>query len=65
YYQSRYAYLNSMLALKQDAGRLGENDLADIDKLVQSMATPAPPLSAGETTIPDTMPQAPATPPKP
>jgi outer membrane protein len=65
YFQSRYAYLNSMLALKQDAGRLGENDLAEIDKLVQPMATLAPPLSPGETTIPDTMPTTPATPPKP
>jgi len=65
YYQSRYAYLNSLLALKQDAGRLGENDLAEIDKLVQATAMLAPPLSPGETTIPDTMPTAPATPPKP
>lgn len=65
YYQSRYTYLNSLLALKQDAGRLGENDLAEIDKLVEATATPSPPLSAGETTIPETMPQAPAVPPKP
>ena len=41
YYQSRYTYLNSLLALKQDAGRLGENDLAEIDKLVQATATPS------------------------
>jgi outer membrane protein len=65
YYQSRYTYLNSMLALKQDAGRLTENDLAEIDRLVQIAATPSPPLSAGETTIPDAMPQVPAAPPKP
>lgn len=65
YFQSRYAYLNSLLALKQDAGRLTENDLAEIDKLVQATATPSPPLSPGETTIPDSMPVAPATPPKP
>lgn len=65
YYQSRYTYLNSLLALKQDAGRLSENDLAEIDKLVQATATPSPPLSTGETTIPESMPQAPAAPPKP
>ncbi len=65
YYQSRYAYLNSLLALKQDAGRLSENDLSEIDRLVQAAATPSPPLSPGETTIPETMPTAPATPPTP
>jgi outer membrane protein len=65
FYQSRYAYLNSLLALKQDAGRLGENDLAEIDKLVQIAASPSPPLSPGESTIPDSSPQVPATPPKP
>jgi len=59
YYQSRYAYLNSFLSLKQDAGRLSENDLAEIDQLVAATATPSPPLSAGETTIPDSMPAPP------
>ena len=59
YYQSRYAYLNSFLSLKQDAGRLGENDLAEIDQLVAGAASPSPPLSAGETTIPDSMPAPP------
>ena len=34
YYQSRYTYLNSLLALKLDAGRLSEKDLADIDGLL-------------------------------
>ncbi len=65
YYQSRYNYLNSLIALKQDAGRLSENDLVEIDRLVADTATPSPPISAGEATIPDTMPTVPATPPKP
>jgi len=43
YYQSRYAYLNSVLALKQDAGRLTENDLADIDKVLAAGPLPPPP----------------------
>jgi len=60
FYQSRYAYLNSFLALKQDAGRLSEDDLAQIDHLVAAAATPSPPISAGEATIPDSMPVAPA-----
>ena len=60
YYQSRYAYLNSFLALKQDAGRLSENDLAEIDQMVAATATPSPPLSAGESTIPDSLPAPPA-----
>lgn len=67
YYQSRYTYLNSFLALKQDAGRLGENDLAEIDRLVADTVTPPPPLSAGESSVPDSMPAPPvsATPVKP
>ena len=65
YYQSRYNYLNSLIALKQDAGRLGEDDLAEIDRLVVETATPSPPISAGEATIPDTMPTAPIKPPTP
>ena len=65
FYQSRYNYLNSLIALKQDAGRLSENDLVEIDRLVADTATPSPPISAGEATIPDTMPTAPAKPPTP
>lgn len=67
YYQSRYTYLNSFLALKQDAGRLGENDLAEIDRLVADTVTPPPPLSAGESSVPNSMPAPPvsATPVKP
>jgi outer membrane protein len=65
YYQSRYAYLNSFLALKQDAGRLGEDDLSEIDRLVAGTATPSPPISAGEATVPDNMQDAPATLPPP
>jgi outer membrane protein len=53
YYQSRYAYLNSLLALKQDAGRLGENDLIEIDRMVSGAATASPPISEGEATVPD------------
>ncbi|WP_439641927.1 TolC family outer membrane protein [Nevskia sp.] len=34
YYQSRYDYLISVLTLKQQAGRLTEADLADIDRLL-------------------------------
>jgi outer membrane protein len=61
YYQSRYTYLNSFLSLKQDAGRLGEDDLGEIDRLVAASATPSPPISEGEATVPDNMPPAPAT----
>ena len=67
YYQSRYAYLNSFLALKQDAGRLGEHDLEDIDRLVDTQPTPSPAVSEAETVIDsEPAPVAPATlPPKP
>lgn len=41
YYQSRYDYLRGVLSLKQQAGRLGENDLADVDQLLLAPA-PAP-----------------------
>lgn len=51
YYQSRYAYLNSFLALKQDAGRLSEYDIEDIDRLVDREATPSPAVSEAETVI--------------
>ena len=34
YYQSRYDYLRSVLSLKQQAGRLAEADLIDIDNLL-------------------------------
>ncbi len=40
YYQSRYDYLISVLTLKQQAGRLTEADLADIDRLL--LVKPAP-----------------------
>lgn len=43
YYQSRYTYLNSTLALKQDAGRISEQDLADIDRLLVSDRSTMPP----------------------
>ena len=39
YYQSRYDYLLSVLTLKQQAGRLTEADLADIDRLLLAPAT--------------------------
>ena len=66
YYQSRYTYLNSFLSLKQDAGRVSENDLVEIDRLVADTATPPPPLSQGEMTIPDSpAPAVSATPAKP
>lgn len=42
YYQSRYNYLNSVLALKQDAGRLGAADLGDIDRLLTAEPHPLP-----------------------
>jgi outer membrane protein len=35
YFQARYAYLRSVLSLKQQAGRLSEADLGDIDALLQ------------------------------
>ncbi|MBL6749730.1 MAG: TolC family outer membrane protein [Nevskia sp.] len=43
YYQSRYTYLNSTLALKQDAGRISEQDLADIDRLLVTDRSTLPP----------------------
>jgi outer membrane protein len=46
YYQSRYTYLTSVLQLKQQAGRLSEADLANIDRMLTGApATPptAPP----------------------
>lgn len=43
YYQSRYDYLISVLTLKQQAGRLTESDLADIDRLL--LAAPATPAA--------------------
>ena len=42
YYQSRYDYLISVLTLKQQAGRLTEADLADVDRLVLGAPAPAP-----------------------
>ncbi|MDR3414551.1 MAG: TolC family outer membrane protein [Nevskia sp.] len=50
YYQSRYTYLNSVLALKQDAGRVNESDLAEIDRLMEggASAAPAPAPAAAE-----------------
>ena len=42
YYQARYDYLRGVLSLKQQAGRLIENDLAAIDQLLQAVAQPAP-----------------------
>ena len=53
YYQSRYTYLDSLLALKQDAGRLNESDLAEIDGYVVATATASPPLSPAEMNIPE------------
>lgn len=58
YYQSRYGYLNSFLALKQDAGRLSEFDLEDIDRLVDKEPTPSPAVSEAETVIDSTDPSA-------
>jgi outer membrane protein len=58
YYQSRYNYLNSLLALKQDAGRLGEADLADIDRLL--IAAPKPLPAATLEVEPTAAPPAPA-----
>ncbi len=40
FYQSRYDYLISVLTLKQQAGRLTETDLADIDRML--LVKPAP-----------------------
>ena len=40
YYQSRYDYLISVLTLKQQAGRLTESDLADIDRMLLSKPAP-------------------------
>jgi len=34
FYQSRYDYLLSVLTLKQQAGRLTENDLSEVDGLL-------------------------------
>jgi outer membrane protein len=51
YYQSRYGYLNSFLALKQDAGRLTEHDLEEVDRLVDPAPTPSPAVSEAETVI--------------
>lgn len=42
YYQSRYDYLISLLTLKQQAGRLTEGDLANIDALLTSTDNLAP-----------------------
>ncbi len=47
YYQSRYDYLISVLTLKQQAGRLTETDLADIDRL---LTTDVPPPLADPVT---------------
>lgn len=44
YYQSRYDYLQSVLTLKQQAGRLSEQDLAAIDALLSpTVGSPPPP----------------------
>jgi outer membrane protein len=47
YFQSRYDYLTQVLTLKQLAGRLTVNDLADIDRLL--LATPPEPLTLPRT----------------
>jgi outer membrane protein len=47
YFQSRYTYLTQVLTLKQLAGRLTENDLADIDRNL--LSTPPAPLAPPRT----------------
>lgn len=42
FYLSRYAYLISMLKLKQDVGRLSESDLAQIDSLLGQASASGP-----------------------
>lgn len=43
YYQSRYTYIDSVLTLKQLAGRLTESDLAEIDNLLSDAGPRAAP----------------------
>jgi len=50
YYLARYDYLRGVLSLKQEAGRLTENDLAGVDDLLQS--TPSPPPQIAPVTTP-------------
>jgi outer membrane protein len=49
YDQARYAYLNNVLLLKQQAGRLGERDLAAIDALLAGASTTDAPATGGTT----------------
>ncbi len=49
YYEARYDYLRGVLSLKQEAGRLTENDLAGVDDLLQSTPSPAPQIAPAGT----------------
>ncbi|MDB5985293.1 MAG: hypothetical protein JWR16_346 [Nevskia sp.] len=52
YYQARYDYLRGVLSLKQQAGRLIENDLAGLDQLLQAVALPSPQITPLATPAP-------------